>query len=324
MPTISDYLSYAQVALASYGQDLLRGTGLNEDAYRFAGMAQSQAITFDRSWSVLDQADIGDGFSAVLFQRVDANGGVSGEKVLGIRGTDGSYNGIDFGVDLINIAMLGSTAGMPQWQSLEAFYQRLVSSGKLGAGEQLTVTGHSLGGFLAQAFAAKHDTVVRAAYAYNAPGLSGGGSLTNIGTQLLELQADESMAQADREAGKETFIDKWIADRAAMLEWLVLRNEGNLPDPLTVGPTGRPITTSLNFEDKGSGTRIRVGTALEAQRVQIVFGGDAAEAIDGFGQADHLYDGAGNEVLKGQVPSWVEFELLASDAASEEGFSCLA
>ena len=48
----------------------------------------------------------------------------------------------------------------------------MVNTGKLGVSEQITVSGHSLGGFLAQAFAAKHDAVVTAAYTYNAPGFS--------------------------------------------------------------------------------------------------------------------------------------------------------
>ncbi|MBE7418532.1 MAG: hypothetical protein HS128_12445 [Ideonella sp.] len=185
MPTINDYLTYAETALASYAQGLVLGSGANSPRYQVSGMAESQAARFDQQWSVLDQADIGDGFSAVLFQRVDASGGATGEKVLGIRGTEASHWGIDFAVDVIDVALLGTTLGMAQYQSLEAFYQRLVGAGKLAANEQLTVSGHSLGGFLAQAFAAEHDAVVRAAYTYNAPGLSV--NVTNIGTQLLEF-----------------------------------------------------------------------------------------------------------------------------------------
>jgi hypothetical protein len=47
---------------------------------------------------------------------------------------------------------------MPQYIALEAFYQSLVATGKLGSREVFNVTGHSLGGFLAQAFKPLSDS----------------------------------------------------------------------------------------------------------------------------------------------------------------------
>ena len=93
----------------------------------------------------------------------------TGEKVLSVAGTDRSSTA-DLITDLVNIAVYSTVLGMPQYNSLESFYAQLVSSGKLGSGEPITVTGHSLGGFLTQAFTARHTSVVSAAYTYNSPG----------------------------------------------------------------------------------------------------------------------------------------------------------
>src|SRR5512147_656130 len=100
MPAINQYLTYAEIALASYGQNLMLGVGLNAQKYVDVGMAPTQATQFDEQWSVLAQADIGDGFSAVLFQRVDPSGAATGEKVLGIRGTEASHWGVDYVTDV--------------------------------------------------------------------------------------------------------------------------------------------------------------------------------------------------------------------------------
>jgi len=188
MPTITDYLKYAETAFASYATNLVLGHG-NTDAYRrVAGMASIQAQNFDATWNILGQQDLSDGFSAVLMQQVDAIGNPVGDKVLAIRGTEASHWGIDYLTDVVNIALLGTEVGMPQYNALESFYQILISQGKLGAAEQVVITGHSLGGFLAEAFTATHDNVVSATYTYNAPGFSASpGVIANWSTQLLEF-----------------------------------------------------------------------------------------------------------------------------------------
>ena len=188
MPTMNDYLKYAETAFAAYANNLVSGQGNATKYENFAGMSPAQAQQFDATWKVLAQQDLSDGFSAVLFQQVDAQGNPIGEKVLALRGTEASHWGIDYLTDVVNIALLGTSVGMPQYNSLESFYQALVTQGKLGAAESITVTGHSLGGFLSQAFTAKHDSVVSAAYTYNSPGFSAAtGVLSGIGTELLEF-----------------------------------------------------------------------------------------------------------------------------------------
>ena len=136
-----------------------------------------EADKFDKTWLVLSQSPANaDGFSAVLLQNHQ-----SGEKVLAIRGTEPGYGGADYIEDLINVLALGAVAGMSQYRSLEAYYAQIVSSGKLGTSGQVVVTGHSLGGFLAQAFVAHHDETINTAYTFNAPGMHG------VIGQLLEF-----------------------------------------------------------------------------------------------------------------------------------------
>lgn len=91
MPTISDYLKYAETSFAAYASNLTLGRGNASEYENNADMAHTQAQRFDASWMVLGQQDLGDGFSAVLFQPVDDQGNPSGEKVLAIRGTEGSH-----------------------------------------------------------------------------------------------------------------------------------------------------------------------------------------------------------------------------------------
>jgi len=185
MPSISDYFKYAETAFAAYAFDLAIGKG-NISKYIAAEMTSSQAQRFDAAWQVLGQQELWDGFSAVLLQPVDAQGDPAGQKVLAIRGTEASHWGIDFLADVVNIALLGTSAGMRQYASLEGFYHSLIAAGKLGASESIVTTGHSLGGFLAQAFAGKHDTV-SATYTYNAPGFTIAVGVPNVGTEVLEL-----------------------------------------------------------------------------------------------------------------------------------------
>lgn len=165
MPTIKDYFDYAQTTIASYAT-VYAGVP-NLSAYMAAGMADQQARAFSDEWSVLKQSPISkSGFSAVLLER-------GGEKVLAIRGTESSQVGADYVYDLVNIVLAGSVIGLPQYAELESFYSACVAEGKLRASEQVTVTGHSLGGFLAQAFTAVHPAIVTKTYTYNSPGFGG-------------------------------------------------------------------------------------------------------------------------------------------------------
>jgi pimeloyl-ACP methyl ester carboxylesterase len=166
MATEQQLSIYSQTAQAAYATNLLPNND-NTLAYKnTANMSQSQAAQFDATWNVLQQSTPTlNGFSAVLLQNT-----LTGEKVLSIAGTDSLP---DWWTDLVDIMTKGSVLQMRQYGSLEGFYQQLVSTGKLTVTEQVVVTGHSSGGFLAQAFTARHSNVVSAAYTYNAPGFGG-------------------------------------------------------------------------------------------------------------------------------------------------------
>ncbi|RLJ69172.1 hypothetical protein [Sulfurisoma sediminicola] len=147
MPTISEYLKYAETAFAAYAVSLTPGKG-NTQKYIAEKMSRPQAEQFDKTWQVLGQSDpsLANGFSAVLLQPVDANGNPAGQKVLAIRGTETSHWLVDWRVDVVDIALTGTAAGMSQYASLERFYQSLIAGGRLGGSENIVVTGHILFG----------------------------------------------------------------------------------------------------------------------------------------------------------------------------------
>jgi hypothetical protein len=147
MQTIKQYLDYAETTLAAYAASVIPKVN-NSLNYVDRGMTGKQADKFQLKWNVLAQSpEQLNGYSAVLLQDR-----VTGEKVLAIRGTESSQGGADYITDIFDIGVVGSAANMPQYIALEAFYQSLVATGKLGSTEVFNVTGHSLGGFLAQAF----------------------------------------------------------------------------------------------------------------------------------------------------------------------------
>lgn len=136
-----------------------------------SGFSDKQAAEFVTHWRVVDHRPntLVSGFSGTLFERLDANGIGTGQYTLAIRGTEASVlDPRDLVVDL------GLAAGLvPQRDSLESYYNDLVGMGILNAGQKVAVTGHSLGGFLAQLFAVDHPGVVEHAYTYDAPGIGG-------------------------------------------------------------------------------------------------------------------------------------------------------
>ncbi len=171
MTSMDSYFQNARLSLAAYA---LLDPSLNSRptdyvaALKQADMAEEDAKRFVAEYTIIDQSPSDAfGFSATLFER-------EGQKYLAIRGTDDFIDVfIDFGI------FIGSGA-VDQYQALEAYYANLIARGKLSPTDQLIVTGHSSGGFLAQGFAVDHPEVVTQAYTYNAPGLGG------IAAQILE------------------------------------------------------------------------------------------------------------------------------------------
>ncbi len=119
------------------------------------------------------------------------------------------------------------------------------------------------------------------------------------GSTFTQWDTDKNLTPADREAGKATYSDQWLADRAAMLGWIVSRNQLDVgaTEPLSAGP-GVP---GMHFKDIQSRIEFDLGlpdTTVTKRQTQ--FGSDADETLNGKSLGDRLYGGSGNDTLTGQ------------------------
>lgn len=186
MTSIVEDFRNAELALAAYA-DLAPGIS-NTQSLIDAGMSSSQATHFAATYTVIDQynhADTwtyvdefgheiqvtgGNGLSATVFEDKTTH-----QRYLAIRGTDDLY---DFATDLVDVAALGGTKYQSQYQALKAQVSAWQADGTLPDGirpgqQQYTVTGHSLGGFLAAALTSDFAGTIGHTYLYNAPGFGG-------------------------------------------------------------------------------------------------------------------------------------------------------
>ena len=98
------------------------------------------------------------------------------EKVISFRGTDSSLfnRPINTIEDLFNDLLLGTQGNNPQGAyNLVGLYDELVEQGYISSTDKIVVTGHSLGGYLAQLFTIANEDKISHTYTYNAPGLLG-------------------------------------------------------------------------------------------------------------------------------------------------------
>ena len=188
--SINEYLKYGELAEVAY-IDLETGELNSEDIEDDGdGLSSTQARTFAETYTVIDQynqmAEVtfidelgfeqtyfkSTGLSVTLFE----DGG--GNQTVAIRGTNDLY---DAWTDFIDIAILGSAETQEQYSGLSAKVQEWMDDNKLNSG--FSVTGHSLGGFLATNLALKYSADIAHAYIYNAPGVVGvnGNILEEIG-----------------------------------------------------------------------------------------------------------------------------------------------
>lgn len=171
MNTITEYFKQSELALASYANLAIGVPGKVELIDK--GMSDAQATLFAATYSVAAQYIDATGLSATVF--ADA----AGNRYLAIRGTDDVK---DLATDIVDIALLGTTAFQSQYDSLKAkvtewlkdenILGRKLEDGTVAAGS-FSVTGHSLGGFLATGIAADFADNVTHTYLYNSPGVGG-------------------------------------------------------------------------------------------------------------------------------------------------------
>ncbi|MCZ6149893.1 DUF2974 domain-containing protein [Campylobacter ureolyticus] len=92
------------------------------------------------------------GFYATMYKN-----NITGEKIIAYRGTnDINYVGED--------ALLALFSSNRQVADMEAYYNMLIEKGLLAKDEKITVTGHSLGGSLAQFFSIIHNDNINHTY----------------------------------------------------------------------------------------------------------------------------------------------------------------
>jgi len=174
---LTSYYQYAQLAQAAYGTfspgrpsiDILKSSTVEFPHFL--------AEAFSREYTVLHQIDDSvTGFSATLFQRND------GQKILAIRGTE--FTVADLATDAL-IGLFGNSVLNPQYLALKDYVERLITPVSqngpglglidVAQGEQFSIAGHSLGGYLGSVLTANSDfgAHVSQVYAYNAPGTGG-------------------------------------------------------------------------------------------------------------------------------------------------------
>jgi len=165
MSNINDYFAQSELAQAAYGtfpSNVMTATELTNDV---VGMSSNQANEFISKWQVVAQSpDSITGFSATVFEEIGKD-----KKYLAIRGTEPSGN------DLTADGLLASAIPPslnPQFIALRMQLDTWLNDPNVLQGQNFTVTGHSLGGYLAATVKQSYSQVTDA-YLYNAPGVSG-------------------------------------------------------------------------------------------------------------------------------------------------------
>ena len=155
----STYKIYAALAGDAYLDDKEQNKSLSN--YKFEGAIHNPLTGFDLA--------------------IYSNGN---EKVISFRGTDSSLfnRPINTIEDLFNDLLLGTQGNNPQGAyNLVGLYDELVEQGYISSTDKIVVTGHSLGGYLAQLFTIANEDKISHTYTYNAPGLLGlTGTLLNL------------------------------------------------------------------------------------------------------------------------------------------------
>lgn len=137
------------------------------------------------------------------------------------------------------------------------------------------------------------------------------------GQAFTDWQSDRALSVADRQAGRENYTDRWISDRATIVEALVAanaRNNGALAySPLF--PADRSF--ELRWVDGSGAQRLifaensaRQGGVLTPVPSQLIgFGDDASGALEGSSNqlGDHLYAAGGDDTVRGLAGGdWLE------------------
>ena len=160
MSQLNELATQANLAFAAYA-NLSIGIP-DKQALLDVKMTDSQAADFVSKWTVAAQYTDASGAAATVFQE-----NATGKKYLAIRGSESPG---DFNADYI-LALGFPSYLSPQFIQLRSQVQTWISNGTLASG--FTITGHSLGGYLAAAIGTWFSGQAGETYLYNAPGIGG-------------------------------------------------------------------------------------------------------------------------------------------------------
>lgn len=119
----------------------------------------------------------------------------------------------------------------------------------------------------------------------------------------LALVGDEGLYTKHNQGGElelDRFSNHYLADRAAMLSWLI--TQGQLPDSQQV--TDYAAKDGHYYKDYASGQEVMVlpdpRDAFQPDVHRVFFGSDGAETLEGNKGNDRLYGGSGNNHAAGR------------------------
>lgn len=239
-PTITDYLKYTNLQMAAEAfladddgtlklnikQALIDG---NKHASFFTESEATKFVDPATGWTVLDQkVNTGAGFSGTLFKNNQ-----TGELVISFRSTEFIDDAArdNEATNKLEIGDFGFAFG--QLADMEKWYGELARAGGPLDGKAFSVTGYSLGGHLATAFNLMHPGAASQVVTFNGAGIGkiGDGSLEDtyakLPQMLAQFQALRDQAAAQRAEGQGTYTDRYLEERARMVNYLVKYNQTN-------------------------------------------------------------------------------------------------
>jgi len=284
VPAIGDYLRYVQLQMAAeaflfnsesgatnyQGEDLVRALVRgNDHTLRFT---PTDAQAFADHWVVLDQqANTSTGFSGTLFKCIQADpltGAKTGDLVMSLRSTEFIDDAArdNQGTNVLEISRHGFAFG--QIRDMQTWYQGLVDSGKLPAGQSFAVTGYSLGAHLATVFNLLHQDEGRISQVVTFNGAGVGG--VEAGTTLAQVVSDFARLSANASGHEFGFSDPQLAELYGQLRQSV--NAGGSATPAQ----RQALTDLINAPNDGSAavlpeTRVQAQMIWEAlSRIDII------------------------------------------------------
>jgi VCBS repeat-containing protein len=267
MPTIAEYLKYANLQMAAeaflkdpdtgaeyYSGDYLI-TALEKGNKHASLFTESEAMKFadpNEGWIVLDQrANTPSGFSGTLFKN-----NKTGELVISFRSTEFIDDAIRDNAATNTLEIKNTGFAWGQLTDMEDWYQSIKS--KIPAGSPLDVTAYSLGGHLATAFNLLHRSELNGGQVvtFNGAGIGQidgtSATATSLASVLKEFKDDlNSLQKGTGEVKARLFT---IPEVAALYEQIKAQiDPAKLPDD---------ATTQENMRTRTAFSLMRVRTAI--------------------------------------------------------------